>query len=186
MFRPLQGHLQGARKPHSLNIQCFCLLSQSVSDVNIFWLKLFKFADLFKPYGCNCLLFLFGVTKVISWFCLLGTDKFYSRQKHWMWNECGLRAPWRWPCKGRNMCRGWRIRNIKWKYSEFRWSVICETHIQLAKYATNYLHILSSPTCFGKCSPSPSSGRPSHKGIYTSIKLSYISCIYELRIFDDA
>jgi hypothetical protein len=30
MFRPLQGHLQGARKLHSLHIQCFCLLSHLV------------------------------------------------------------------------------------------------------------------------------------------------------------
>jgi hypothetical protein len=30
MFRPLQGHHQGARKLHSLHIQCFCLLSHLV------------------------------------------------------------------------------------------------------------------------------------------------------------
>jgi hypothetical protein len=30
MFQPLQGHLQGARKLHTLHIQCFCLLSHLV------------------------------------------------------------------------------------------------------------------------------------------------------------
>jgi hypothetical protein len=43
-----------------------------------------------------------------------------------MWSECSLQAPWRWPFKGRNICRGWRLKNIKWKCSAFRWCVICE------------------------------------------------------------
>ena len=41
-----------------------------------------------------------------------------------MWSECGLGAPWRWPCKRRNIRRSWRINNIKWKYIAFRWFVI--------------------------------------------------------------
>ena len=35
MFRPLQGHLQGARKLQSLHIQCFCLLSHLVIVIYI-------------------------------------------------------------------------------------------------------------------------------------------------------
>jgi hypothetical protein len=59
-----------------------------------------------------------------------------------MWSECSLRAPWRWPCKGRNICRSWRMKNIKWKYSAFRWCVICELLIKLTSVTYSVVFFL--------------------------------------------
>jgi hypothetical protein len=66
----------------------------------------------------------------------------YSRQ-HWMQSKRRLRAFWRWPCKGWNICRGWRIK--KWKqYSAFSWCVICDLLKMYGEYNIQFTGILFS------------------------------------------
>jgi hypothetical protein len=143
MFRPLQGHLQGSRKLHSLHIQCLCLLSHLVQFnchiyhiyIKYLYLKYIKYTEYkilktfvnfrskMKQYGFFLTLCLppLASYSVLALVLYIWTVSYVN-----MSCLCCVCPVLR--CvltfKGRNMCRGWRIKNIKWKYSAFCWCVI--------------------------------------------------------------
>jgi hypothetical protein len=88
------------------------------------WSRLDSAEAWFHDYCC--------VTSVLCKFYIIFTVHFLTNHElrnpllQWMHSRCRLWAPWRWPCKGWNICRGWRIKKRKKICSSFCWCVICE------------------------------------------------------------